>query len=106
MCDLREVIAAASNAAWPATDNHSIQIVLEVPEGIELSLIRPRMQSVFFNLIVNALEAMPTGGRLHMKAREASGCVLIEMEDTGPDIPHGIRDRFSNRSSHQASRTA
>jgi signal transduction histidine kinase len=92
-CDLREVIAAASNAAWPATD-HSIQIVLEVPEGIELPLIRPRMQSVFFNLIVNALEAMPTGGRLHMKAREAGGYVLIEMEDTGPGIPHGIRDRL------------
>jgi signal transduction histidine kinase len=94
MCDLREVIAAACNAAWPATDNHGIQIVLEVPEGIELPLIRLGMQSVFFNLIANALEAMPTGGRLHMKARAAGGCVLIEMEDTGPGIPHGIRDRL------------
>jgi signal transduction histidine kinase len=93
ICDLREVIAAATNAAWPATDN-GIQIVLEVPEGIELPLIRPRIQSVFFNLIVNALEAMPTGGRLHMRAREAGSCVLIEFEDTGPGIPRGIRDRL------------
>jgi signal transduction histidine kinase len=94
MCDIREVISAASDAALPATDNRRVQIVIEVPEGIELPLIRPRMQSVFFNLIANALEAMPTGGRLYIAAREAGGCVLIEMEDTGPGIPHAIRDRL------------
>ena len=47
MCDTREVIAAASNAASAAAGNGSVQIVLEVPEGIELPLIRSRMQSVF-----------------------------------------------------------
>ena len=94
ICDIREIIIAASNAAWAATENCSVHIVLEVPEGIELPLIRPRMQSVFFNLIANALEAMPTGGRLHIAAREDSSCVLIEMEDTGPGIPHKIRDRL------------
>jgi signal transduction histidine kinase len=94
MCAIREVITSALNAALAATENRRVQILLEVPEGIELPLIRPRMQSVFFNLIANALEAMPTGGRLHMAAREASSCVLIEMEDTGPGIPHKIRDQL------------
>jgi signal transduction histidine kinase len=94
ICDIREVITAASSAAWPTTDSRSVQIVIEVPEGIELPLIRPRMQSVFFNLIANALEAMPIGGRLHIAAREAGSCVLIEMEDTGPGIPQGILDRL------------
>jgi signal transduction histidine kinase len=93
ICDIREVITAASSAVWPA-GGRNVQIVIEVPEGIEVPLIRPRMQSVFFNLIVNALEAMPTGGRLHIAAREAGSCVLIEMEDTGPGIPHGIRSRL------------
>jgi signal transduction histidine kinase len=52
------------------------------------------MQSVFFNLIANALEAMPSGGRLHIAARETRHWVLIQMEDTGPGIPHKIRDRL------------
>lgn len=94
MCEIREVITSAINAVLAATENRSVKILLEVPEGIELPLIRPRMQSVFFNLIANALEAMPTGGRLHMVARQASSCVLIEMEDTGPGIPQKIRDRL------------
>jgi signal transduction histidine kinase len=93
-CDIREVIAAATNAACAETENGRVQILLEVPEGIELPLIRPRMQSVFFNLIANALEAMPAGGRLRMAAREVSSFVLIEMEDTGPGIPDEIRDRL------------
>ena len=80
MCDIREVIAAATNAACADTENGGVEILLEVPEGIELPLIRPRMKSVFFNLVANALEAMPAGGRLHMVAREASSFVLIEMD--------------------------
>ncbi|HJW98582.1 MAG TPA: HAMP domain-containing sensor histidine kinase [Terriglobales bacterium] len=94
ICDIGEVISEASNAVWPATDSRSVQIVIAVPHGIELPLIRPRMQSVFANLIANALEAMPTGGRLHITAREANTCVLIEMEDSGPGIPPAVRGRL------------
>jgi signal transduction histidine kinase len=94
ICDIREVITAAYSAASPAADGRRVQIVIEVPEGIELPLIRPRMQSVFFNLIANALDAMPTGGRLRITAREAGSCVRIELEDTGPGIPLGIRTRL------------
>jgi signal transduction histidine kinase len=52
------------------------------------------MERVFFNLIANALEAMPTGGALHIECRKANSHVLIELEDTGPGIPRGIRDRL------------
>jgi signal transduction histidine kinase len=90
MCDIREVIAAAS----AATENHCVQILLEVPERIELPLIRSRMERVFFNLIANALEAMPSGGKLRIVARKAGNYLLVELEDTGPGIPRGIRDRL------------
>ncbi len=93
MCDIRDVIVSASNAASPETGNGRVQIAIEVPEGIELPLIRPRMQSVFFNLIANALEAMPAGGRLHIAGRRTASCVMVEMEDTGPGIPNEIRDK-------------
>ncbi len=63
-CDIREVISAASDAAWTATKNHSVQILLEAPEGVELWLMRSRIERVFFNLITNSLEAMATGGNL------------------------------------------
>jgi signal transduction histidine kinase len=94
MCDICDVIAAASDAASTATENHSAQILLDVPEPIELALIRSRMERVFINLIANALEAMPSGGKLRIGARKAGIFVLIELEDTGPGIPRGIRDHL------------
>jgi signal transduction histidine kinase len=94
ICDIGEVIAAASDAASAITNNHSVQILLKVSDRIELPLIRSRMERVFFNLIANALEAMPTGGQLHVACRRATSYVLIELEDTGPGIPRRIRNRL------------
>ncbi len=94
ICDIGEIIAAASDAASATTKNHSVKIVLEISARIELALIRSRMERVFFNLIANSLEAMPTGGKLHIVCREASRYAVIEIEDTGPGIPRGIRDRL------------
>jgi signal transduction histidine kinase len=94
MWDIHEVIAVACEAASAATQNDSVQILLDVPQGLELPLIRPRIQSVFVNLIANALEAMPTGGQLDIAARNAGNYVVIELEDTGPGIPEAIRDRL------------
>jgi hypothetical protein len=92
--DVGAIIAAASDAASATTKNHNVQILLEVSKRIELPLIRSRMERVFFNLIANALEAMPTGGMLRIVGRKAGNCVLIELEDTGPGIPPTIRDRL------------
>jgi signal transduction histidine kinase len=94
VCDLREVIAAASEAAATAMDQHSADILLNVPDGINLLLVRSYIERVFFNLIANAFEAMPGGGTVRIAARKAATSVLVEVEDTGPGIPDCISDRL------------
>jgi signal transduction histidine kinase len=94
ICRISQIIAAAADAASATTKRHNIQILLEVPEEIELPLMRSCMERVFFNLIANAFEAMPAGGLLRIIGRRAGNCVLIELDDTGPGIPRGIRDRL------------
>ena len=92
ICDIREIIAAASEAAAAAMDNQGVQILLDVPGGIELPLARSRMKLMFFNLITNALEAMPEG-EIRIGATRTRDHVLVAVEDTGPGIPHEIRDK-------------
>jgi signal transduction histidine kinase len=94
ICRISEIIAAASDAASATTKNHNVQILLEVSDDIELPLMRSCMERVFFNLIANAFEAMPAAGLLRIIGRRAGNCVLIELEDTWPGIPSGIRDRL------------
>src|ERR1700722_11105050 len=95
ICDMREIIAAASEAAAAAVDNQSVQILLDVPGQIELPLERSHMKLMFFNLITNALEAMPGGGEVRIGDTRSRDYVLVAIEDTGPGIPHEIRDNVS-----------
>ena len=94
ICGIRKVIGAASDAARAATETRSVQILLDVAQEIELPLARSRMERVFFNLITNAVEAMPDGGKVRIGARKDGDYVLVEIEDTGPGIPHEICDRL------------
>jgi signal transduction histidine kinase len=48
------------------------------------------MERVFQNLIGNAIEAMPTGGSVRVRAEAVAGEVLVWVEDTGPGIPASI----------------
>jgi len=95
--DLREIIERASEAALVSTDNRSVQVVIDVPAPIEMSLVRSRVERVFFNLITNSIEAMPGGGTVRVSARITGEWVRIEVEDTGPGIAGKIRDRLFER---------
>lgn len=94
ICKIRDVIAAASETALPKAETLSVSISNDVPDGLDAPLERSRMERLFFNLITNALEAMPHGGRIRISARKQDNCVLIDVEDTGPGIPTEIRDRL------------
>ena len=48
------------------------------------------MRRLFTNLIINALQAMPDGGRLTITASKTEEAVLISVEDTGVGIPEEV----------------
>jgi len=49
------------------------------------------MERVFLNLISNAIEAMPSGGRISISAIQNGDGILAEVRDTGPGIPEIVR---------------
>jgi signal transduction histidine kinase len=94
ICRLREVAGAAVESLQSAAEAQSVKIETEIPEEIELPLERARVERVFFNLISNALEAMPGGGAIRIAGRPAEDGVVVEVADTGPGISPRIREQL------------
>jgi signal transduction histidine kinase len=92
LCKLREVAAAGCEPLREAADAQAVQVHIEVPDEVELPLERNRMERVFANLVGNALEAMPGGGRIRIAAHAQDGVVLVEVQDNGPGIAPEIRE--------------
>lgn len=90
-CHLGEVIGAAVDTQASSADQQGVRIHTAVDPSIELPLERARMERVFVNLIGNAIEAMPGGGDVDIRAVRNGTEVLVQVDDTGPGIPASVR---------------
>ena len=68
-----------------------IQIKNEVRPDLPLVMgDQEKLKQVVLNLCQNAVEAMPQGGSLTVRADHADGQVTLEVRDTGDGIPDGL----------------
>ncbi|WP_027719009.1 ATP-binding protein [Desulfovirgula thermocuniculi] len=72
----------------PLLRQHKVQLEVEVEPDLPLiEADGERIKQVFVNLILNAVQAMPHGGRLAIKAGTDDNSVYVQFSDTGPGIP-------------------
>ena len=92
VCRLQEVVAAAADACSAAAQANRVVITIAACQELELPLERARMERVFLNLIGNAIEAMPQGGMVAVRAELHDSSAWVSVEDSGPGVPAAIRD--------------
>jgi signal transduction histidine kinase len=91
MCSLSEVIAAAWASLLPGTEARGIELITDVPAGLECPMERARMERVFSNLFENAIEAMRSVGRISVRSTIEGDTVVVRVDDTGPGISPALR---------------
>lgn len=73
----------------------NIQVILDVPEGLEAELSGGPMQQVLFNLLINARHAMlEHGGTLTIRAGKTEEILTLSISDTGCGIAPELLDRI------------
>jgi signal transduction histidine kinase len=87
---IREVLRDLLLLARETAERQNLQLVDSLAGEIpRLNLDRQRIHEALWNLVNNALQAMPQGGRLEVGARynPSSREVVVQVSDTGEGIP-------------------
>ena len=93
---VNKVLEEALFFSAPQAQESQITIEKNLGKALPQVLLDPeQIKRVFINIILNALQAMPSGGELRIRtARGAGGRVMVRLTDTGTGISPAILRRI------------
>jgi len=91
---LERVVEDAVGAAL-AQRPAGVEVARDLDASVPPVPMDPRLvRQAVLNVAVNAVQAMPRGGRLTLRTRRTGEEALLEIEDTGAGIPDEVRARI------------
>jgi hypothetical protein len=86
--DIHKVLDDTLQLLEPQLRNTEIELVRRYTDDVPpLMGNATKLQQVFMNLVLNARDAMPTGGELTIETYSTDSMVCVEVSDTGVGIP-------------------
>jgi signal transduction histidine kinase len=84
---VRALLQDIVDVVRPQAEQQGIDVQLEATEGVAVQVDRAMLRQAFLNLALNAIDAMPGGGRLSLRARPVEDQqVQVDVADTGIGI--------------------
>jgi signal transduction histidine kinase len=84
--------------AWqPLADEHGVDLVAQLNGSLPVRAAPGRLAQVLDNLLANALEVSPDGGKVTLSAVAASPWVELHLSDEGPGLSPEERKRAFDR---------
>jgi signal transduction histidine kinase len=95
--DLNDAVNRAFDLAAHSAELQHIEIHKEMASDLPLILADPeQLQQVFTNLLLNAIQAMPSGGVLTVRSSASNDVIKLEVKDTGSGIkPENMAKLFT-----------
>ncbi|HEX4261623.1 MAG TPA: HAMP domain-containing sensor histidine kinase [Acetobacteraceae bacterium] len=91
VADVRGFLAARLDALAEAARASGVVLSLEAPEGIAARFDPERIGRAIDNLVLNAVQNTPHGGRVLVAARRAGESLQLSVSDTGRGVPPALR---------------
>ncbi len=92
---LRFLVDESLTMLLESAKSKDIEIVIDIPEGLEIFVDSNMLQTVFRNLISNAIKFTPKGGKITLAAKTIpDGAIEISFCDTGIGMSQQIVDHI------------
>lgn len=96
--NLPALAASIRDKAAPTAEARGLSLLVEAPVASkEVFGDAHRIESILTNLVANALDHTPEGGRILVRVTEAGDRVVVGVADTGPGIPEPLLSRVFER---------
>jgi PAS domain S-box-containing protein len=97
--DLRDVVRQVVEIAWPrwahgGRAGAAIRVHQDLGPVPPVSARGAELREVLMNLVLNAVDAMPHGGVIHLQTRREADWAILAVSDTGTGIPPELRRRI------------
>ncbi len=92
--EIGPVVGQALAVEAPAMRHAAVTVEVAIPDGLEALVDASRFGQALGNLLRNATQAMPDGGRIRVRARREGGGVSLVVEDDGPGFSPAALSRF------------
>lgn len=97
--DIKMLISQVVKKLTPIANAKDIVIYVDnhQTEFSPILLDYDKMYEAIYNIADNAIKYSPEGGFVHIDLTADNDCLTIKIEDNGPGIPEGERDRIFER---------
>jgi signal transduction histidine kinase len=92
--DLPGWLAAVVDAQRARAAAHHVDLQLGHVRSGSIAIDPDQVQQVIDNLVRNAIDASPHGGRVRVHTAEGNGEFAIIVEDEGPGVPDALKSRI------------
>jgi len=95
LLDASDIVSECETVIQPRAKSVGVEVVVELPDGGATAYAdRQALKQILLNLLANAVEFTPPGGRVTMSVDTRDGNAAFVVADTGPGIPEERRHKL------------
>jgi signal transduction histidine kinase len=94
-CEVSQVAENVASVFRHEAEQRGIALELKVEgQPLEVQTSAEVTNDILSNLLLNAVEAVPRGGRVRVLISRSNGHCRAEVEDNGPGVPVGLKEKI------------